>query len=457
MNRRISLMTIGAGLASQALAMSRTPAMYAVKTFGAKGDGITLDTKAVQSAIDACKPGGVVFVEPGQYVVGTLKLKSDMELQVAEGAELLGSTSLADYATDNQGAIEAPAFDKCLLYAENAKNIHITGGGIIDGRGARETFPVKLEDGSLGDRPMLIRFVDCKNVQFTKVTFKNAASWCVHLVSCDAVKAVNVTIDSHVNTNNDGFDLDGCSNVLIEGCDIHTGDDSICPKSTTMKLCENITVKNCRAQSHTAAFKCGTSSRGGFRNISISDCDFSNTRMGVIKLLTVDGGILENISISNIVMNDVEGPVFIRLGNRGRIYDKPTEQVYGEEVKPEGAPPGTVKNIKISNIKAIVAGDIQKRNGIMISGIPDHYIEDVVLENIEISFPGGGTAEDAAREVPEDEARYPEQFFFGVLPSWGAYVRHAKNVTFKNVNLTTRQPDARKELVLVDVNDFSES
>jgi polygalacturonase len=449
-------MTIGAGMAVQALALSRTPSVYSVTAYGAKGDGATLDTEAVQAAIDACAAGGVVLVEHGRYVVGTLKLKSNMELHVAEGAELLGSTSLADYAVDIQGAIEAPAFNKCVLFAENSENIKITGDGIIDGRGSRESFPVKLTDGALGDRPMLIRFVDCKDTLFKNITFKNAASWCVHLVSCDSILAENVTIDSHVNTNNDGFDLDGCSNVHLEGCTIRTGDDSICPKSTTMKVCENIVVKNCRAQSDTAAFKCGTSSRGGFRNIHISDCDFSNTRMGVIKLLTVDGGILENITISNIVMNEVEGPLFIRLGNRGRTYEKPTEQIYGEEVKPEGAPPGIVKNIKISNITATVTGDEQKRNGIMISGIPGHCIENVVLENINISFPGGGTAEDAVRQVAEDEARYPEQFFFGVLPSWGAYIRHARNVTFKNVTLTTRQPDARKQIVLEDVEEFSE-
>jgi polygalacturonase len=304
--------------------MARLPAVYDVMDYGAKGDGETLDTVAVQSAIDACKPGGVVQVGKGRYVVGTLKLKSDMELHVAEEAELLGSISLSDYATDNQGAIEAPAFNKCLLYAENARNIRITGAGVIDGRGTREHFPVKLKDGTLGKRPMLIRFVDCQDITFSGITLKNAASWCTHLVSCDDIVVQNVTIDSHVNTNNDGFDMDGCANVLIENCNILTGDDAICPKSTTEKLCEKMVVKNCRVKSHTAAFKCGTSSHGGFRNITISDCDFSGCRMGVIKLLSVDGGLLENITISNIVMDDVEGPIFIRLGNRnlrGRLAE----------------------------------------------------------------------------------------------------------------------------------------
>ncbi|MDF7826941.1 glycosyl hydrolase family 28 protein [Pontiellaceae bacterium B12227] len=457
MNQKLMIVSwVLLGVIASSSAFSSPPAGHNAASFGAKGDGKTLNTIAFQKAIDATPKGGVLTVGPGQYVTGTLKLKSNMELHLSEGAELLGSTSLDDYARDNQGAIEAPAFNKCLLYAEHVTNLKITGKGSVNGQGTRENFPVKLEDGSLGDRPMLIRFVDSQNITFSDVTLKNAASWCSHLVSCDDVVIQNVTIDSQVNTNNDGFDLDGCRNVLIENSTLRTGDDSICPKSTTTRLCEEIIVRNTRAQSHTAAFKCGTSSRGGFRNMTVSDCDFSGCRMGVIKLLAVDGGVLENITISNIVMNDVEGPIFIRLGNRGRTYDKPTEQIYGKKVKSEGAPPGVVKNIRISNVKATVTGDDPKRNGIMISGIPGHFIEDVVLENVDITFPGGGTAEDAARVVPEDIARYPEQFFFGTLPAWGAYIRHARNVEFKNVNLTTRRPDQRKKIVLVDVDGFIE-
>jgi polygalacturonase len=450
----VTLAVLGVVVSAPALSVRRP---MGLDGFGAKGDGKSLDTAAFQKAIDACEPGSVVRVDAGRYVVGTLKLKSDMELHLAEGAELLGSTSLADYARDIQGAVEAPAFDECLLYAENANHIKITGSGVINGRGLQSSFPIERPDGSLGDRPMLIRFVNCRNITFENVTLKDAASWCTHLVECDDVVIRNVTIDSHVNKNNDGLDLDGCRNVLIEGCTIRSGDDSICPKSTTPRTCENITVKNCRAFSNTSAFKCGTSSRGGFKNITVTDCDFSDTRMGAIKILSVDGGIMEDITIENIVMNNVEGPFFIRLANRGRVYDTPTEQIQGKDVQPEGAPVGNCKNIRIRNIKATVVSDIPSRCGIMISGIPGHPIENVVLENIDICFPGGGTAEEALREVPEDIARYPEQFFFGVLPSWGAYIRHAKNVEFTNVNLSTRAPDRREKCVLVDVAGFVEN
>lgn len=439
-------------LVALAVGCGNKTSTYNVKDYGAVGDGVALNTQALQAAIDACSAagGGTVLVPAGQYVTGTIRLKSHIELRLAVGAELLGSLSLDDYARDIQGAIEAPAFDECLVYAENSENIRITGDGTINGRGQEENFPIG-ERKAYHDRPMLIRLVDCVGIHFENVTFKNAASWCTHLVDCDDIVARNVTIDSVVNRNNDGFDLDGCKNVLIEDCDIRTGDDSLCPKSTTTRIVENITIRNTRANSHTSAFKIGTSSRGGFRNITVTDCDFSGTRMGAIKLLAVDGGFIEDVTISNIVMNDVEGPLFIRLANRGRMYDVPTEQILGKDVKPEGATVGYIKNIKISHIKATVTGNDLARQGMMISGIPGHPVENVLLEDIEISYPGGGTAEQAEVVVAEDVARYPEQFFFGILPAWGAYIRHAKNVEFNNVTMTIRAPDAREKIIMEDV------
>lgn len=428
--------------------------MIDVGDFGAKGDGVSNDTTAFQMAIDACKgENTVVKVGKGRYIIGTITLKSRIELYVEEGAEILGSTSLSDYATDNLGAIEAPAFDKCLIYAEHAKNIRITGRGIINGRGFKGNFPIKI-NGMLADRPMLIRFVDCSNIVFKDITLKNSASWCTHLVSCRDIDIANVTVDSRVNANNDGFDLDGCRNVSIHDCHLKTGDDSICPKSTSSQLCENIVVRNCKISSHTAAIKCGTSSKGGFKNITVSNCEFYDCRMGAIKLLLVDGGVLEDITISDIIMNNVEGPLFIRLGDRGRIYDKPTEQIYEKNASNEGAEPGQLRNVHIRNICATVTGNDKARQGIMITGIPGHCVENVILENLDIVFTGNGSKADASRVVPEDSARYPEQFFFGVLPSYGLYLRHVKGITLKNVNLSLKNPDMRPKIVCEEVSGF---
>jgi hypothetical protein len=195
--------------------------------------------------------------------------------------------------------------------------------------------------------------------------------------------------------------------------------------------------------------------------------------MGAIKLQLVDGGRLENVDISRIVMKDVGNPIFIRLGNRGSTFDRRTR---GEKTSVgsirnvrisdvvaevtiedrEKAALATYKNLKVETSLGVTDREKAKAGPIMITGIPDHYVENVTLENIQVSFPGLGTSVDAQREVPEDIARYPEQFFFGVLPSWGAYIRHARDIEFINVELSTRAKDARQKLHLDDVEGFVE-
>jgi len=183
----------------------------------------------------------------------------------------------------------------------------------------------------------------------------------------------------------------------------------------------------------------------------------------------VDGGRLENVDISRIVMRNVGNPIFIRLGNRGstfgrrgekvpvgtikdiRISDVVAEVTVEDRIKAASAP---YKGIKVDTTPGVTDKEKSKAGPIMITGIPDHYVENVVLENVKISYPGHGTEEDAKRIVPEDESRYPEQFFFGVLPAWGAYIRHAKNIGFKNVELTLRGSDARQKIALDDVEGF---
>ena len=310
---------------------------------------------------------------------------------------------------------------------------------------------------------------NCDKLVFSGVTYKRPAFWGLHLVDCKDIHFNAITVRMRNNNfNNDGLDLDGCEDVLIENCDIESGDDAICLKSSK-NPCRNIVVRNCRVASNTAALKFGTSSHGGFIDVSVTNCYFYDSPMGAIKLQLVDGGRLENVEISRIVMKHVGNPIFIRLGDRGKTYGERRGK----------APVGVLKNIRISEVVAEVTFEDRtkaaeaayknlkvdpslertdkekaKAGPIMITGIPGHYVEDVVLENIKISYPGCGSEEDARRVVPEDEDRYPEQYFFGVLPAWGAYIRHAKNVEFKNVELTFRGSDARQKIVLDDVEGF---
>ncbi len=457
---------------------------FNIKDYGAVGDGETLNTKAIQRAIDACSAagGGKVWIPAGRFVIGTVQVKSNVTVSLDYGAELLGSQNKKDYPIENlRPAREGNS--ECLLYAEDATNIRFEGLGVIDGRGQPEFFPKRAGPGGRDDRPRLIRFENCENLTFSGLTYKNPAFWGIHLIDCRNVHFTGVTVRMRNNhSNNDGLDIDGCENVLIENCDIVSGDDAICLKSS-LNPCRNIVVRDCIVSSATAAVKFGTSSYGGFIDVDISNCYFYDCPMGAVKLQSVDGARLENISISRIVMEDVGSPLFVRLGNRGRTYTKNTytgTRVLNEG-KSEGAGVGSIKNIRMSDVVAKVSyldrvaaakspykvlefeegSELsEKEKGmagpIMITGIPGHYIEDIVLENIEISYPGLGSKEDAKREVPEDIARYPEQFFFGPLPAWGAYIRHAKNVTFKNVKMNVRAPDARERIVLVGVEGFDE-
>lgn len=451
--------------------------IFNIKDYGAVGDSITLDTKAIQSAIDACTTagGGTVRVPAGYFHTGTIILKSNVILSLDYGAFILGSQNIDDYDASLKVARESEsAKGYCLIYAQDATNIAIEGLGVIDGRGTPNAFPKDEEKGL--PRPRLLRMENCNQVRMQGVTYKRPAFWGIHLVDCTNIHIDDITVRFRNNqANNDGLDIDGCQNVLIENCDIDSGDDAICLKSS-LNPCRNIVVRNCVVSSNTAPLKFGTSSRGGFIDVNVSNCYFYNSPMGAIKLELVDGGQMENINISRITMENVGSPIFIRLGNRGRIYKNFTTQIQNADVKPEGAPIGTIKNVRISDIIAeVTIEDFAPHGGtnlnkpkldkitdrqramagpIMITGIPGHYIENVTLENIEISYTGLGTVEDSKNEVAEDIARYPEQFFFGVLPAWGAYIRHAKNIEFKNVKMSVRKPDAREMIITEDVEGF---
>lgn len=480
---KLMLVFVLASLSSVASGEIVKPDIYNIKTYGAIGDGVAMETEAVQKTIDACHDagGGVVWVPAGDFQIGTIILKSNVTLSLDYGASLLGSTNAADYPTGNLSRPREGAAH-CLIYAENANNITIEGLGVIDGRGTHENFPRnRTGRRNSGIRPRLMRMESCEDLTFSGVTYKRPAFWGLHLVDCKNIHFDAVTVRFRNNNfNNDGLDLDGCENVLIENCDISAGDDAICLKSS-LNPCRNIVVRACRADSNTAAVKFGSSSRGGFIDVSITNCYFCDCPMGAIKLQSVDGGRLENITISRIVMKNVGNPIFLRLGNRGSSFGGRSERGQRADDSPEAEFTGTLKNVRISDLVAEVTiedrektleavyknikmetapGVTDREKGragpIMITGIPGHSIEDVVLENIKISYPGHGTEEDAQRVVAEDESRYPEQFFFGVLPAWGAYIRHAKNIEFKNVELTLRADDARQKVVLDDVQGFLE-
>ncbi|MDA3925292.1 MAG: glycoside hydrolase family 28 protein [Kiritimatiellae bacterium] len=404
--------------------------------YGAKGDGVSVNTKSIQKAIDTCAEagGGLVLLNEGIYVSGTVKLRSNVTLNIDETAVLRGSADIKDYEsiTPRINYLYRARFTKSLIYAESQTNICLTGSGVIDGQGP--LFPAKKGDD--GGRPYLIRFSECKGVRVSGLMFLNSARWLSHYLACEDVEIERISIRSRIRHNRDGIDVDSCNGVRINDCDIYSGDDAIVLKSTVAELpCQNVSVTNCRLSGKPASLKLGTESNGGFENITFADCYLYDGREG-IAIEEVDGGINRNVCVSNIVMQNIDVPIFIRLGNRARPI--PGEPKPGM---------GSLRDIVIRNVKATGASNI----GCSITGLPGHPVEDITLENICIEFAGNGTEEMADRKVPQKESSYPMAWMFGELPAYGFYCRHVKGLTMRNIELSFLKNDARPAVIAQDV------
>jgi polygalacturonase len=423
--------------------------LFFITSYGATGDGKVLETVAIQKAVDAAHAagGGTVCFPAGKYLSGTIILKSNVNLYLERGAILLGSPDSTHYNeiwpkfrsyTDNY-------VSKALIYAESQNNIGITGYGTIDGQGENWQWR------DYGTRPYVIRFVDCKHVDIENVHMRNSPMWMQHYLYCDFVNIRGINVWNHSTYNNDMIDIDCCRNVTVSDCWGDSDDDALTLKSTGPRPTENVTITNCVLSSRCNAIKMGTESTGGFKNISISNCTINSHHKGKgfygynlgstgISLEIVDGGTLENITISNITIKGVRSPLFLRLGNRARPYTKTAE-------KPDV---GTFSNVVISNIIATELDTF----GCSILGTPGHPIENVTLSNIRMRFPGGGTKEDAEKALPEQEQGYPDASRFGRLPAWGFYCRHVQGLRMSGIDLECESDDQRPMLYYDDVRDL---
>ena len=410
--------------------------LYDVRDYGAKPDGKTLCTKSIQKAIGACSQsgGGTVYLPPGTYLSGTIYFKSGVTLRLAAGSKLLGSKNLKDYPPTVQAfrSYTDNYTDKSLIYGENLERIAIIGEGIIDGQGASFKGPYKV-------RPYMIRLSQCRNVTVKDITLKNSPMWVQHYLACDDVRVSGITVRSLVNHNNDGINIDSCRRVIISDCNIESGDDAIVLKSTSARVCRDVTVSNCVLSSRCNALKMGTESNGGFKNIVMNGCSIYDTRLAGVALEIVDGGTMDRVVVSNITMNKIGAPIFLRLGNRARPFKKNTET----------PSIGVMRNITISNIEATGANP----TGCAISGLPEAKIENITLSNLRLSFEGGGTKADTEREIPEKKADYPEYSMFGRLSAYGLYCRHVKGLKLLNIELQLEKPDQRHAVVFEDVED----
>lgn len=426
-----------------------------ITTYGAKGDGVTVNTIAIQKSIDACAAsgGGKVIFPAGNFMSATLVLKSKVTLFLAAGCTLTGVTGAANYPYQ-QATI--PFYGEnwakqALIYAHKAENIGIEGVGTIDGQGASfEVNTIKKPDRYM-NRPYLIWFVACKKVSVTQVHLRNSAFWMQHYLGCEDVLIDGISIWNHSNKNNDMMDIDGCKNVTIMNVNGDSDDDGLTLKSTSKLISENIVISNCVFSSHCNGLKFGTESTGGFRNVTVSNIVIKPSAQlttiygkpagnSGISLEMVDGGIMENISISNVVIDGPQVPLFIRLGNRAR---KHTDNAPAPGI-------GIARNIHISNVTATGA-DI---TGSSVIGLDNAIIENVSLSRISIASSGGAKADAMFRKLETLADHYPEATMFGPLPAYGLYIKHVNGIRLNDINLSFTANDERPAVAIENSNNF---
>lgn len=474
---------------------------FLITAYGAKPDGITNNVAAIQKAIDdaSASGGGRVIVPRGRFLTGVIHLKTNVELNINEEAVLLASTNRADYGP----SLKASAF----IVADNQKNISITGKGLIDGQSDLliNDIYIKLRAGELYDdewkefnpwhqrrpseknRPRMVEFKNCDGVTIKNIRLQNAAAWVQNYKNCNNIIIDSIHVFSNTFWNNDGIDLVDCKNARITNCFVNAADDGICLKSEDRNTrCENIYIANCKVRSSASAIKFGTASHGGFKKIIVKNIEVYDTYRSAIAIETVDGGVLEDIDVRNINAVNTGNAIFIRLGHRNKdsVYSQ-LRNVYIANIKvkvPKEKPdkgypmegpalkyPSKYKvdtSIKYASVSpwnnsGIDTSAVSYPHNVFpasITGIPDHYVENVTLENIEIIYEGGASKEvnyfpvDSLQQITEAISSYPEFSMFGELPAWGLYVRHVKGLTMKNIRFTSVKPDFRVACIFDDVN-----
>lgn len=419
--------------------------------------GDALSTRAIQAAIDAAaeRGGGTVRLSDGDYVSGTLDLRSNTRLEVAKGARLIGSVHLADYppriAARRTMMDVVTGVTQSLIFAQGCRNIGLGGEGLIDGRGSRQNFPGDESITGLPGRPFLIRALDCHGVHVEGLQLKDSAAWMQNYLDCEDLLIERIQVENQANYNNDGLDIDGCRHVIVRNSFINSEDDGICFKGSSGRPTEHVLVENCRIHSTSNALKFGTDSEAPFRRVLARNLELGGPADSMpairrrpaesgISWESVDGGVVEDVLATNINIVHAESPLFLRLGDRGRV--RPGQP------RP---PPGRLRRIVYDRI----TGDDTGARGSYFVGLPSHPIEDVVIRDLRVRV-------NAARGVPPDEhavsefeGAYPDPAMIGNLaPAYGLWTRHVRNLTLEQVAFVPTSPDPRPMIETLDTTEL---
>jgi hypothetical protein len=434
-----------------------------VREFGAVGDGMAKDTAAIQAAIDACHGalGGTVVIREGVFVTGTLYLRSHVTIRVDSTGVLLGSPDITDYATDThqQRYRNESQLDRCLIYAEDADSISLTGTGEINGNSV--AFPNAGDDS----RPMLIRMLRCTNVRLNGLRLLEAAAWTTAFLDSSYIWVDGVHIHNENRYNGDGLDFDGCSHVWISNSRISGTDDNLCLQASSRDYpVTNIHITNCEFRSLCAGIRIGLKSIGDIRDVVIGNCTMIDTWREGVKIESTEGGAIENISVSNIVMRNVRRPIFMILNNRFEPDD------LGSSIELDATPPiGLLRNIVFSNITALDGpemGETQLRfgndvmgsprfNGIRIDAEAHHPIEDVTIRGLHYTSFGGVSVSEIPALYPPVVDRLTDPVSdtsSNYYPDWSRAafmdVRNVRGLILDQVVFANVEPDEREPYLI---------
>ncbi len=446
--------------------------VFNVRSYGARGDGRHLDSPPINRAIAAATRagGGTVLVPAGTYLSGSIHLQSNIHLLIDAGATILAAPqelnaydltepySLGGYQDGGHCF-----FHNSLIWGENLTNVFITGPGAISGDGLVradkildqmvgydhfDSPPTNAPPIRLGNKAIALKL--CRNVLLRDLTIFHGGHFAVLVTGCDDLTVDNVTMD----TDRDGIDIDCCRNTMVSNCRINApNDDALCPKSSyalgEWRPTENLTIVNCQVSgfvvgtlldgtmkhspNQNGRIKFGTESSGGFRNCTVANCTFRSCRG--LALEEVDGGIMENITIANLTMMDVpEYAIYVTTGKRNRT--------------PGVTSHSRCRNILISNI---IADGVGKMSGIQIMGLPEQPIEGLRIENVRLTSNGGGRSEDSAIQPRELGTGYPEPRRIGMLPAYGLFARHARDLELANITFNLLTNDFRPAVFFADI------